>query len=129
MQKLEKFVNKLNSVVLPGLYAKAVIKGVHENGNHFALANLGASGSGVGIRDFRDLIEMPKNFTINGAFDDAQIAKSDKTSINGPFITNATNNIAIWCRDGNETVFPRCWYNADGSTPNANDLNVSKASF
>ena len=128
--KAIEFVGALNSIVLPDLYAKAVVAGAHENSTapKHALTNLSAS-----VRDvaaFKKLMEIPKNFTMTA------IGTTTMGATNGfptaPLFTNLTNNIRIWCRDGNATEFPRCWYSADtsGTAPTTNaELNVSKASF
>ena len=124
--KAGEFVGKLNSIVLPGLYAKAVVKGAHENGDNHAITSLPSTN--ISVAAFKSLMEIPKNFVMSSA-----IATTNMGPSNGlptaPLLVNTTNNISIWCKDGNETEFPRCWYNADGSTPTAADLNVSKASF
>jgi len=128
--KAGEFVGKLNSVVLPGLYAKAVVKGAHENGDFHAVTSLPAAARTVA--EFKKLMEIPKNFSMDSSgLATTTMAKSDASDAASvtPLFVNSTNNIKVYCRDGNETEFPRCWYNADGAAPTTADFNVTKASF
>ena len=127
--KAIEFVGALNSIVLPDLYAKAVVAGAHENSTapKHALTNLSAN-----VRDvaaFAKLMEIPKNFVMSDIDTDTMGATNGVPS--KPLFVNATNSIKIWCKDGNTTEFPRCWYNATNTNPTVanDDLNVSKASF
>ena len=126
--KAGEFVEKLNSIVLPNLYSKAVIKGANEQSNNHAIANMSAAEIG----NLEDLIEIPKGFTKpTGANIKSNLAASSDTGGGGasPLLVNANNNIQIYCRDGNETELPRCWYTTGGTTPSAGDFNVSNSSF
>jgi len=128
--KAIEFVGILNSIVFPDLYAKAVVAGDHEKSTapKHAITNLATTITDVTA--FRKLMEIPKHFTMT-AISTTTMAKSDASNAGtiSPLFTNTTNSIKVYCRDGNATEFPRCWYNADGTTPTAADFNVSKASF
>ena len=124
--KAGEFVGQLNSIVMPNLYSKAVVADVTD-GTH-AITNLST------IPALSTLIEIPRNFTV------ATISTStlgDATARDGgsgsapttALLTNSTNNITIWCVDGNSTELPRCWYEAGSTAPTTSDLNTSKASF
>ena len=93
-----------------------------------ALVNLPTGVTDVAA--FKKLMEIPKNFVMS-AIADATMGKTNGYPT-APLFINATNNIRIWCRDGNATEFPRCWYSANplATVPSTNaELNVSKASF
>jgi len=128
--KAGEFVGQLNSVIMPNLYSKAVVAGVNENGNYHAITNLSS------IPDLKDLIEIPKNFKVNsGGISTATLGASNARNNGGgamptaALLTNSTNNISIWCVDGNETELPRCWYESGTNAPSGADLNTSKSSF
>ena len=125
--KAGEFVGQLNSIVMPNLYSKAVIKGDNEQGNNKAIANMTAAEIG----DLEALIEIPAGFDKpTGANIKAKLSASNDTGASGTILMqNASNNVQIYCRDGNETELPRCWYTTGGTSPAAGDFNVSKSSF
>jgi prepilin-type N-terminal cleavage/methylation domain-containing protein len=128
--KAGEFVGQLNSIILPGLYAKSVISGDNDNSSKplHALTNLPTTITNAAA--LKKLVEIPKNFTV-AAIDTTTMIKSNASDAGTAkaLFTNATNNIKIYCRDGNVTEFPRCWFNADGTAPKAADFNVTKSSF
>lgn len=123
--KAGEFVGKLNSIVLPELYAKAVARGVHESTDNHALTHLETTVTDVTA--FKKLMEIPQGFTMSDIT--TTTMGSSNTAADQALFVNSTNQIKIWCKDGNTTEFPRCWYNIDGSTPSNEDFNVSKTSF
>jgi len=128
--KAGEFVGQLNSVIMPNLYSKAVVAGANESGNDHAITNLND------IPELKSLIEIPKNFSVNSAgittatLGDASARDGGSgTAPSAALLTNSTNNISIWCVDGNETELPRCWYAVGSTAPSNSDLNTSKSSF
>ena len=121
--KAGEFVAQLNSIIMPGLYSKAVVAG-----NTTPTAAIISPNSTLTNAEFEALIEIPKNFTLSADVE-AKLAASTSTGAAAvPIMTNTTNKINIFCRDGNETDFPRCWYSSKTAAV-AGDFNVSKASF
>ena len=131
--KAGEFVGQLNSIVLPNLYSKAVVAGKNGDGTagaQFAINNLSTTPV------LTDFIEIPKNFTV-AAFGTTTLAAADARAggsgsvPTAPLLTNSTNNIKIYCVDGNETELPRCWFTTQtGAVTVTNaDLNVTKSSF
>ena len=126
--KAGEFVGQLNSIVMPNLYSKAVIEGANENGDQHAITSLNS------VPSLDSLIEIPKNFTVQTI---STTTLGDASARNGgsgtppttPLLSNNTNNIHIWCLDGNETELPRCWYSTKSTGATAADFNVSKSSF
>ena len=130
--KAGEFVGQLNSVIMPNLYSKAVMTGDNEDSTKpkYAITNLPAADKSVA--KFKELIEIPKNFTVASVgLTTATMGAADNSAYPGtPLLINKTNNITIWCRDGNDTELPRCWYHSGTSKPTtASDFNVSKSSF
>ena len=122
--KAGEFVGQLNSTVLPNLYSRAVMKGVNENGDYKAIKNLSP------LPVFEDLIDMPANFKLKGANITTNMALANVTGAATPVLENTANNVFIYCRDGNETEMPRCWYSDKSAvTSAATDFNNSRASF
>ena len=131
--KAGEFVGQLNSLILPNLYSKAVIEGANEKSSapQQALANL------VVKPTIASLIEIPANFTTPAAISTATFGQA--TAKNGgsgtvpstPLMSNPSNNINIYCIDGNATEFPRCWYTVRTGTITitSTDLNTSRSSF
>lgn len=124
--KAVEFVGQLNSIIFPKLYALAAVKKKHDNGDNHAITNLPLADKS--IASFKALMEMPKNFVMSANISTTNMGASNGVPAAALFV-NTTNHISIWCRDGNETTLPRCWYNADGSTPAVSDFNVSNPSF
>ena len=121
--KAGEFVGQLNSVVMPNLYSKAVVEGANEQGNNHAITNLSS------IPNLDTLIEIPKNFTAATISTTTLGASDNSVMPTNPLLVNSTNTIRVWCRDGNETELPRCWYTSKTTAPSAADFNVSKSSF
>ena len=123
--KAGEFVGQLNSIIMPNLYSKAVVAG-----NNVGNAAIKSANSTLTKAEFEALIEIPKNFLVVADVE-AKMAASTSTGASAtPIMTNSTNNINIYCRDGNETDLPRCWYSAKKSgTPVAGDFNVTRSSF
>ena len=118
--KAGEFVGQLNSIIMPNLYSKAVVAGTPDATK--AIKNL------PNAVVLSDLIEIPKNFV---ADPDAKTNMAISTSTGSgasPIMSNTTNSIYIYCKDGNETDLPRCWYSTKSAAA-ANDFNVSKSSF
>ena len=117
-----EFVGQLNSIVMPNLYSKAI---VGHNGS--VKAYLGDSTTPAEKKNLSHYIEIPSNFTVasNWYNNIAASTVSGSTSIS-PILSDSANSVYIFCRDGNTTDLPRCWYSTK-STVSANDLNISKA--
>lgn len=118
--KAGEIVSHLNSVVGPSIYAKAI--STSANGS---IETYSSTASKTKISDYMD---VPSNFTettINGS-----CAASTSTGGGGGdvLLTDATNSVYIYCRDGNATDLPRFWYSTKSSSA-AGDFNISKASF
>ena len=114
-----EFVGQLNSIVMPNLYSKAVVSTDGSVKNY--LTNV-AQGDKKKLSHY---IEIPSNFTVSDDWYN-NIAASTASGEIQPVISDSTNSIYIFCRDGNTTDLPRCWYSTK-STVNASDLNISKA--
>lgn len=114
-----ELVSQLNSVVGPSLYAKALAA---NNGSieTFLTAQTAPKNTWSYYTD------IPSNFTVN-AVSNIEASTSTGTGAN-PILSDATNSIYVYCRDGNATDTPRFWYSTK-STAAANDFNASKASF
>jgi len=121
--KAGEFVGTLNSIVLPSLYTKAVIAGV-EDGSQ-AIKDL----TTAPFTNLSDLIEIPKGFTDptwNTVKTNLAVPGSAPTA---PIMSDTNNKIYIWCRDGNETETPRCWYSNKATGVTAAEMNVTKSSI
>ncbi|MGE0737784.1 type II secretion system protein [Sulfurimonas sp.] len=117
--KAGELIANLNSVVGPSLYAKA-ISSYDGDIRDFLAAQTGDKA------DLSYYMEIPTQF---GAATEANCADSTSTGASAtPILSDTTNSIYIYCRDGNTTDLPRFWYSTK-ATAAANDFNVSKASF
>jgi len=120
--KAGEFVGTLNSIVLPSLYTKAVVAGVEDGAQ--AIKDLTNP-----ITNLSDLVEIPKGFDDpdwNTIKTNLAVPGSNPA---GPIMSDTINKIYIWCRDGNETETPRCWYSNKSTGVTAAEMNVSKASI
>ena len=118
--KAGEFVGQLNSIIMPNLYSKAIVAGKTE-----ATKAIKALPDAVALAS---LIEIPKNFLVDADIrTNMAIATSTGTDAL-PIMKNDTNSINIFCKDGNETDLPRCWYSSKDKAA-ANDFNVTKSSF
>ena len=113
-----EFVGQLNSIVMPNLYSKAVVSTDGSVKNY--LTNV-AQGDKKKLSHY---IEIPSNFTVSDDWYNKLVPENNGTY--SPILSDTTNSIYIFCRDGNTTDLPRCWYSTK-STVNASDLNISKA--
>lgn len=128
LAKAGELVAQLNSVVAPGLWAKAQVSNDGNVGD--ALTALAANDN---KRNLSYYMEIPSNFTVPHTLDVAishADCDSNKTTptANCQVLSDATNSIYIFVRDGNSTEAPRFWY-SNKTSGNANDFNVSKSSF
>ena len=130
--KAGEFVAQLNSIVMPNLYSKAVVEGASESSvaaeKQYAIANLTTKPK------LKDLIDIPNGFTANVLGLGTTLGASNLSTYPSlPLLKNTAGTIRIWCKDGNSTDLPRCWYTAqvgDAGVPDsASDFNVSKSSF
>ncbi len=124
--KAGEYVGKLNSIIMPNLYSKAIVAGVEDSAK--AIKNI--PDANAPFTKLSDLIEIPKGFSdVSWSnFKDA-LAEANSTGAGAtPIMSNPTNKINIFCRDGNATEMPRCWYSAK-TTAEAGDFDVSRASF
>ena len=122
LAKAGELVSQLNSVVLPGLYSRAIV-----SNDGSVKAYLNGLPSGSEKKKLSYYMEVPSNFTVENDWYEkiADANVSDDTDID-PIASDATNSIYIFCRDGNTTDMPRCWYSAKSSVKGGN-LDISKA--
>ncbi|MDK9692944.1 MAG: prepilin-type N-terminal cleavage/methylation domain-containing protein [Sulfurimonas sp.] len=116
--KAGEFVANLNSVVGPSLYSKAV-----SSYNGSIKGFIAAQSSPK--NDLSYYMEIPTQF---GSADEANCTAASATTAN-PILADSTNNVYVYCRDGNDTDLPRFWYSTKTTATVASDFNVSKASF
>ena len=121
--KAGEFVGQLNSIIMPNLYSKAIVAGV-EGTN--AILNITTDP----VANLSELIEIPNGFDdVSWTNFKTNLAAATSTGTGAaPVMSNDTNNIHVYCRDGNETELPRCWY-SQKTAGAVGDFNVSKASF
>ena len=128
--KAAEFVGELNTIVMPNLYSKSVVMGVNVNSAapKYAIKNL--DNFGPSIASLSDLISIPKDFTNpTVAVMKLTLAPSDSTGSGElPMMSNSRNELYIFCRDGNNTVLPRCWYSTK-IAPEDGDFDYKKSSF
>ena len=125
MAKAGEYVQKMNEIIMPNLYSKAQIADVISNSG--AIKNI--PDANAPFTKLSDLIEVPKGFS-NPTWSEFKTNLAAPTGASNvqPVMSNPTNHVNIFCRDGNETDMPRCWY-SNKSTASESDFNVSKASF
>jgi prepilin-type N-terminal cleavage/methylation domain-containing protein len=127
LAKAGEFVSQLNSVVLPSLYSRAIVS--NDGSVKDYLTSL-ANDSNATIKAKAKLsyyMEIPSNFTVGNDWY-TKIAPSTvgaNDTVNA-IASDSDNSIYIFCRDGNATDMPRCWYSPK-STVKGSDLNISKA--
>jgi len=121
--KAGELVAQLNSVVVPSIWGKAQIEGTG------TVAALPAAKTVLSV-----YTEIPSNFVVAntdlktvGSHADCQADDTTPTA-NCQVLSDATNSLYVFFRDGNITNAPRFWYST-ASAGAANDFNVSKSSF
>ncbi len=122
LAKAGELVSQLNSVVMPGLYSKAIVS--NDGSVKKYLQGLPSNSDRKKLSYY---MEVPSNFTVENDWYEkiADANVSDNTEVD-PIASDATNSIYIFCRDGSSTDMPRCWYSAE-SNATGKDLNISKA--
>jgi len=121
--KAGEFVSMLNRVIMPKLYTSSVIAGVQDGSQ--AIKDL----QSAPFEHFSDLVEIPKGFSdIDWNTFKADLATATVDPA-GPILSNSIRKLYIWCKDGNETDMPRCWYSNKSSGVTAHDMNVSLGSL
>jgi len=123
LTKAGEFVGMFNRVVLPKLYTNSVIAGKNEGLQ--AIKDLTAAP----FTKLSDIVEIPRGFSDvdwNTFKTNLATATSDPA---GPILKNNVNKLYIWCKDGNETNMPRCWYSNRASGVTTGEMNVSKATL
>jgi len=118
--KAGDFVKDLNRIVMLNLYTKA-----RSSHNGSIKAYMSDSNTPDSEKNLSTYIEIPSNFTVAPNWYDNLVPNSNKYS---PILSDGTNKVYIFCRDGNATDFPRCWYSTKNQL-NVNELNISKASL
>ena len=124
--KAAEFVGQMNSIVMPNLYSKAIVAGV-EGTN--AIKNI--SDTNPPFAKLKEVMEVPKGFEEELVWtvfkkNLAPALSTGKDVL--PILSNSTNHMYIFCRDGNETELPRCWYSSKKKA-GLDDFNVTKSSF
>ena len=132
LAKAGELVAQLNSVVAPGLWAKAQVSNDGNVGATLAaMKTANAADTRINLSYYT---EIPSNFVV--ANTDLSVAmnhadcdsNSTTPTTNCRVLSDATNSIYIFVRDGNTTEAPRFWY-SNKTAGAANDFNVSKSSF
>ena len=119
MAKVGEFVGTLNRVVMPKLYTNCVIAGVQDGPQ--AIKDLAVAP----FAHFSDITDIPKGFSdIDWSTFKADLATATIDPA-APILSNDANRLYIWCRDGNETDMPRCWFSDKSSGVTASDMNVT----
>ena len=127
-----ELVSSLNSVVVPALWGAAQIGNSGNVGAYLAAVKT-ASATDPKI-DLAYYMEVPSNFAVSNtdlsvAFNHADCDVEDTTpTTNCAILSDTTNSVYIFARDGNITDGPRFWYSTK-SSGSAGDFNVSKSSF
>lgn len=128
LAKAGELVSQLNSVVVPGIWAKAQVT----NDGNVSVA-LNALPAGDQRKTLGYYIEIPSNFTVQntdlGTALGNCLATTTTAKATCQVLADATNSIYIYGRDGNSTEAPRFWYSTKTSGFAATDFNVSKSSF
>ncbi len=119
LAKAGEFVGQLNSIVMPNLYSKAVVS------TDGSVKDYLQNKAPAAQKDLSHYIEIPDRFTVEDQWW-TKIADATATGTVNPIMKDSTDSVYIFCRDGNTTDLPRCWFSAK-STVDASDFNVSKA--
>lgn len=118
--KAGELIANLNSVVGPALYAKAISS--YDGDIEDFITNQTSPKNNLSY-----YMEIPNQFGTGSDMTGCEEATSTGTGA-APILSDATNSIYIYCRDGNTTDLPRFWYSTK-TAGEANDFNISKASF
>ena len=126
--KAGEFVGTMNSIIMPNLYSKAVVAG--KNGSPDTTKAIGNIPNGnAPFTNLSDLMEIPKGFSdVTWAAFKTNLAVSTSTGGGAsPILSNATNSLYVYCKDGNGTDLPRCWYSSktSASAGDFNDTSIS----
>jgi prepilin-type N-terminal cleavage/methylation domain-containing protein len=126
--KVGELVSQLNSVIVPQLWTKAQI-------GYDGVVNgyLKDSGTPADKKTLQFYTEIPSNFLggdkdMTAAFGGCA-ANETKPKAACIVLSDATNNLYIYVRDGNISDSPRFWYSTKSTGGDAGDFNVSKSSF
>lgn len=119
LAKAAELVSQLNGVVGPSLYGKAV---VGDDGSIKAFLNSQVAPKNT----LAYYTEIPTGFSETNLL--TAIVDTNATGAIAPVLSDTTNSIYVYCRDGNTTDTPRFWY-SNTNTGAVTDLNASKASF
>ena len=121
--KAGELVANLNSVIGPSIYAKAI--STDANGS---LVTYFASPYETNTSKYlvSYYTEVPAGFTNGSA---AAFTGCGTGSSVAPILSDGTNSVYIYCRDGNATNLPRFWYSTTGGNKNLATANIDKASL
>ena len=132
VSKGAELVSSLNSVVVPAIWGASQITNSGDIGAYLtALTN-------DPKENLSYYIDVPGSFVVSNidlttVFSHASCDNASDTtgSANCIILSDATNSVYIYGRDGNSTDAPRFWYSTKGPTATytATDFNVSKSSF
>ena len=115
-----EFVGSLNGSIMPSIYSKAIVS---EDGSAKAYLN-----AATAPRDTLSFYtDIPANFGVTWSTANMAVSTSSGTGAL-PVLSDANNRLYIYCRDGNATHMPRCWF-SEKAVAAANDFNISKSSF
>lgn len=133
LAKAGELVAQLNSVVAPGLWAKAQVTNDGNVGLALqAIKDANATDPKISLSYY---MEIPSNFSVANTdlasvFNHANCDSNITTpAADCQILSDATNSIYIYARNGSSTEAPRFWYSSKTTGFAANDFNVSKSSF
>lgn len=133
LAKAGELVSQLNSVVSPGLWAKAQVTDDGDVGATLrAIKDTNNTDPRISLSYY---MEIPSNFSVANTdlaevFDNANCDSNVTTpAATCQILSDATNSIYIYARNGSSTDAPRFWYSTKTSGFAANDFNISKSSF
>ena len=132
LAKAGELVAQLNSVVAPGLWAKA--QTTNDGNVGLALKAIKDANNTDPKISLSYYMEIPSNFTAPRDLADAFNSANCDSNVTTPaadcqILSDATNSIYIYARNGSSTEAPRFWYSSKTTGFAANDFNVSKSSF
>ena len=118
--KAGELVGTLNSIVGPSLQTKAAI-GFDGSINAYT-ASTGVTGTDKA--ELAYYMEIPSNFTVAAG---DLTCDTDATGPTTAIMSDTTNSLYIWCRDGNNTDVVRFWFSTVAAP--GDEFNVSKSSI
>ena len=119
--KAGELVASLNSIVGPSLETKAMIGSDGSVNTYIGKAP-------AAQKKLSYYMEIPDGFTEVSPIS-CDLSTATKPTPAKAILTNAENNLYVYCRDGNTTDVVRFWYSTTNVAANLGDFNVSKSSL